>query len=283
MSRVDTWMPLYIGDYLADTRRLTTTEHGAYLLLLMEQWRRGWLPDDDVQLARITGLRLEQWRKAAGTLRCYFGAGEIPGTMKQKRLEAERVKAITIAEKRAESAASRWAKSDTRGDHGSDAKPLETQGAGDANAEQVQAVCITQSQSHLQKEKKEISPPSEAHPNAPLLGAPAVKKTTGKAKALSPDAAFDIFWAKYPRKESKGAARKAWPKAVKIAGSAQEILDGLTVALSMGNFDMREGGRFCPHPSTWLNGERWLDGMEPEPDPDAGTPPQPPLFSCMRH
>ena len=56
-------LPLFTDAYLADTRHLTTEEHGAYLLLMMEAWRRPEcsLPDDDRLLARLCGLSIERW------------------------------------------------------------------------------------------------------------------------------------------------------------------------------------------------------------------------------
>jgi len=66
-------MPLYVGDYLRDTRRLTAAEHGAYLLLIMEYWISGALPNDDRQLARIACMSLAEWKKAKPNVQPFFG------------------------------------------------------------------------------------------------------------------------------------------------------------------------------------------------------------------
>ena len=39
--KTDTWMPFYIGDYLADTIGLDYAEHGAYILAMFAYWRKG--------------------------------------------------------------------------------------------------------------------------------------------------------------------------------------------------------------------------------------------------
>ena len=55
------WMPLYVGDYRADTNHLSAAQHGAYLLLIMHYWQHDGLPEDDRSLQKISGLTPHQW------------------------------------------------------------------------------------------------------------------------------------------------------------------------------------------------------------------------------
>ncbi len=90
------WMPLYVGDYLGDTGHLTTAQHGAYLLLMMHYWRKGELPDDDRQLAKITKLPLRTWTDYRPVLQQFFHSG-----WKHKRIDAELARMQRVSEKRA--------------------------------------------------------------------------------------------------------------------------------------------------------------------------------------
>jgi len=101
MSRTDAWMPLYIGDYLADTMHLNAQEHGAYLLLLMHYWRNGPLLDDDKVLAGICRTSKTTWeRHIATAVRAFFVHEN--GRLHQKRMDVEREKAAQISAKRRE-------------------------------------------------------------------------------------------------------------------------------------------------------------------------------------
>lgn len=108
MSKVDTWMPLYIGDYLADTMHLEAREHGAYMLLIMHYWRNGPLPDDDRVLAGIARVSRQAWAAQTGALvRAFFQSAH--GKLYHKRIEAERSEAVKISNVKRAAAQSRWA------------------------------------------------------------------------------------------------------------------------------------------------------------------------------
>lgn len=47
------FFPLHGRDYRADTAHLNLEQHGAYLLLLIEQWERGSISVDEISLRRI--------------------------------------------------------------------------------------------------------------------------------------------------------------------------------------------------------------------------------------
>jgi len=66
---------------------------------------------------------------------------------------------------------------------------------------------------------------------------------------------FDAFWAAYPRKESKQAARKAWSRLRPPAELQAAIL--AAVARQKGSEQWLRG--VIPHPATWLNNRRWED------------------------
>lgn len=103
------WMPLYVGDYLADTGRLTTEMHGAYLLLLMDYWITGKpLPDDDEQLGAITKLGTERFKMQKHVLMQFFCMRD--ACWVHGRVEEELAKARAITESRSKAARAKWAK-----------------------------------------------------------------------------------------------------------------------------------------------------------------------------
>src|SRR5690606_1449835 len=101
-------------------------------------------------------------------------------------------------------------------------------------------------------------------------------RSAARAGAREADA-FDEFWAAYPRRVGKGAARKAWAKATKKAAPEESNAGRHRYAASPPRQppDPRRQSadiRYTAHPSTWLNAERWTDEIEPAPTAPAGDP-----------
>ena len=100
MSGRDAWMPLYVADYLADTAMLTMEQSGAYLHLLMQYYRTGPLPDDDIKLATICRTTRTHFVRHIGpAVRPFFTAAD--GRLHQKRADLERQKRQDISAARA--------------------------------------------------------------------------------------------------------------------------------------------------------------------------------------
>ena len=63
---------------------------------------------------------------------------------------------------------------------------------------------------------------------------------------------FADFWSNYPRKIGKGAALKAYKKALTKT-------DAETILKAVKGYPWSSDREFIPHASTWLNAERWTD------------------------
>ena len=93
-------------------------------------------------------------------------------------------------------------------------------------------------------------------------------KTQAEKVKTTAGAAFECWWLSYPRRVGKPAGEKAWKKAITqivrdLGGSeleAQNRLIDLTedYAAAVHGADLQ----FVPHPSTWLNEQRYADDPE---------------------
>ena len=72
MAKVDIFMPFYVGDYLKDTNRLSAAEHGAYLMLMLDYWQNGPIPDDERILFRLSRMSADEWVESREVLLAYF-------------------------------------------------------------------------------------------------------------------------------------------------------------------------------------------------------------------
>lgn len=96
------WMPLYVGDYLANTGHLSTEEHGAYFLLILHYWTTESLPNDARSLANLARLPLKKWNAMEAKIKPFFGMD-----WSHKRLDEEIEKTKKISAKRSEAGSSK--------------------------------------------------------------------------------------------------------------------------------------------------------------------------------
>jgi len=111
------------------------------------------------------------------------------------------------------------------------------------------------------------SPLNDIQPHPCMTFTPTPERGSGKPSIEPPlepsllnNNYFDEFYSEYPRKVGKGAARKAWAKAIKKDDVHKIISSASLYAKSIVGTDQT----FVPHPATWLNQERWEDELKVE-------------------
>jgi uncharacterized protein YdaU (DUF1376 family) len=214
-------IPLWTDAYLGDTTHLTTLEHGAYLLLLITAWRSPdcRLPNDDKMLARYTKLSPAQWKRIKPMILAFFTVED--NYIYQGRLldELDTVKRLT--EQRSNAGKASALKRKNRGSTGV--------GTG---SQRKSAPTPTPTPTPI---KKDIT----------LLNGASVF--------------FEKWWANYPRKKGKDAAKK---KMAAVLRSGKVTEAELLVGLENFNRDIertRQEPQFIVHGARWLNEGRWAD------------------------
>lgn len=90
---------------------------------------------------------------------------------------------------------------------------------------------------------------------------PKISKDKISKDNINQDVAFVAFWERYPKKVGKKAAWKAWARVDYTLELGAKIMAGLESAITSEQWG-KDAGRYIPHASTWINGERWEDDMK---------------------
>jgi len=73
---------------------------------------------------------------------------------------------------------------------------------------------------------------------------------------------FDAFWSIWLNKRDKKRARKAFDKIAPDAALLETMLAAVKAQNASAEW-IEDGGKYIPHATTWLNGERWNDEIKP--------------------
>ena len=88
-----------------------------------------------------------------------------------------------------------------------------------------------------------------------------INTVVNKKESSSPF--FDEFWKAYPRKTNKGFAKKVFEKLKVDDAMLTKMIQAIYVQNK--NVWKDKDQQYIPHPSTWLNGERWDDEVVVKP------------------
>tara|TARA_R110000803_G_scaffold210442_1_gene282275 strand:+ start:900 stop:1637 length:738 start_codon:yes stop_codon:yes gene_type:complete len=101
---------------------------------------------------------------------------------------------------------------------------------------------------------------SEIH-KTPIIKHPIKHPIKPTPSVITP---FDEFYAAYPKKAGRAKAKSAWDKLKPQDALIDRIIRDVHERVTVGHWDVDKGKQYIPHPSTYLNGYRWEDAVEPK-------------------
>lgn len=242
----------YPKDFMTDGNvvRMTLQERGAYITLLCLCWTDLSLPADMGSLARSCGVSTTAFTRLWPALAPCFTVTE--GRLMQPRIERERQKQETYRALKAEA-----------GRKGGRPK---------ATSKQKKAQVIS-SLSTIEAKESPPSSSSSSFSDLPSSSSVSDLQFAEEVMTLQPgsttiprahkpalvgDERFRQFWLVYPNKKGKDDALKAWQKRNPSAALTELIVAAVVRQTQWADWT-KDGGRFIPHPSTWLNRGSWDD------------------------
>lgn len=84
------------------------------------------------------------------------------------------------------------------------------------------------------------------------------KRSKQKGNSTETEKNFELFWDAYPNKTAKKKARQSWDKLNPTGELFASVMRGLEKAKKSPQWT-KDAGQYIPHPTTWLNQERWND------------------------
>lgn len=241
MSKPDTWMPLYIGDYRKDTSRLTTEQHGAYLLLIMDYWTNGPAPDDDAVLARICLFELRAWRKMRPIIQRFFQVQG--GEWRHKRIDEEiggaKERADKAADRARKAAEARWSAQQERT---ASSSPSSTAGS---NAPSMHRAQLEECPS------PSPSPPSDSGSNEPVSASASISVLKADVHAI---------WIITPQKGRERSSQADLERALRAAvkrGHAPKTVEAGVRAYYASDQATKDGGAYAKGVHRIVENDRW--------------------------
>lgn len=222
------WFPFYPRDWLTDPKvmSMNIAQRGAYIHLLAIQWQEGYLPGNSDECALFCG-----GSKLSPILLVCFpvdGDGYRRNPKLEKVRKEQRDKYEKVSKRNSDNAKKRW-----QSDGSATAEPRLTSG----KPETSDSDSVSSSSSTSTRNKEQ-----------------------GKGKGpeiYSED--FEAFWDSYPRKIGKRSAYAIW-KRLSDDQKGEAIADLLSHDRTGRDPDwIKDGGRYIPHPTTYLNREGFSD------------------------